>query len=96
MEVGARFLMWFPEPVPACCREQTGTGSGNRRIEGGRASDRGGQLIAFGRTREATFTGEIEQSRIEGRFANGTQGAQLRCGKGAIGVAEDAHDAFIQ
>ena len=59
-------------------------------------SDRGGQVIAVGRTYEATFTGEIEQSRIEGRLANGTQGAQLGCGNGTLGVAEDAHDAFIQ
>lgn len=26
MEVGAGFLMWFSEPVPACCRERAGTG----------------------------------------------------------------------
>jgi hypothetical protein len=70
MEVRARFLMWFPEPVPACCRERTGTGSGNHRAGEG-LSGCATQVIAIGRVCETTGASEVEQSRIEGRFAHG-------------------------
>ena len=73
MEVGLRFLMWFPEPVPGFLRVVESEREPPVGTDGLRkaASDRGGQVTAFGRRYETTFTGEIVQSFIEGCFANG-------------------------